>query len=143
MTTATVTRLSSSESELAWAFPKVSSGLLPLGSRVLVQIRRVRETSAGGIVIAHEARETEKWNCMVAKVIELGPLAFRKRDTMQVWPEGVWCQPGDYVRVPKYGGDRIEVPVSGESEPALFVIVNDFEIIAKVTGNPLSVRDYL
>ena len=27
---------------------------------------------------------------------------------MQGWPEGSWCEVGDYIRVPKWGGDRWE-----------------------------------
>lgn len=134
---------SSLSEELEWAFPEVDPGIKPLGSRVLVQIRRVKERSSGGIMLVAESRDTEKWNTQVAKVIELGPLAFRKRDTMELWPEGTWCQPGDFIRAPKYGGDRIEVPVKDEAEPALFVIINDFEVIAKVTGDPLSIKTYL
>jgi hypothetical protein len=80
---------------------------------------------------------------MVAKVVEIGPLAFKKRDTMEPWPEGSWCDVGDYLRVPKWGGDRWEVPVPNEEEPALFMILNDHEIIAKVTGNPLAVKAFV
>jgi hypothetical protein len=82
---------------------------------------------------------------MVAKVIEVGPLAFKHRDTMVAWPEGAWCSAGDYIRVPKWGGDRWEVEVPGEDDedPALFMILNDHEIIAKVTGNPLLMRAFV
>ena len=93
-----------------------------------------------------ETKETEKWQNMVAKVIEIGPLAFRKRDSMEPWPEGSWCEAGDYIRVPKWGGDRWEVKVPGEDDledPALFMILNDHEVIAKVTGNPLEMKAFL
>jgi hypothetical protein len=80
---------------------------------------------------------------MVAKVVEIGPLAFKKRDTMESWPEGSWCEVGDFLRVPKWGGDRWEVEVAENEEPALFMILNDHEIIAKVTGDPLKVRAFV
>ena len=83
---------------------------------------------------------------MVGKVIELGPLAFKKRDTMEPWVEGVWCEVGDYLRVPKWGGDRWEVPVPGEDgveDPVLFMVINDHEVIAKITGNPLAVKAFI
>jgi hypothetical protein len=83
---------------------------------------------------------------MVAKVVEIGPLAFKHRDTMKDWPEGSWCVAGDYIRVPKWGGDRWEVKVPGDDEledPALFMILNDHEIIAKVTGDPLAMKAFL
>jgi hypothetical protein len=61
---------------------------------------------------------------------------------MDPWPEGSWCTPGDYVRVPKYGGDRWEVPLSN-GESALFVIFNDLDIIGQVTGDPLAIRAFI
>ena len=130
--------------EIAWAFPSVDPGAKPLGGRILVQLRRTKRTVTGaGIILVEETRETEKWNNMVAKVIEIGPLAFKKRDTMEPWPEGSWCEIGDYIRVPKWGGDRWEVEVEGEEEKALFMILNDHEVIAKVTGNPLEMKAFL
>ena len=132
--------------ELAWAFPSVDPGAKPLGGRILVQLRRTKKkTSGSGIILVEETKETEKWQNMVAKVIHVGPLAFKHRDTMQSWPEGSWCEPGDFIRVPKWGGDRWEVSVPNEpdEDPALFAVFNDHEMIAKVTGDPLTMRAYL
>lgn len=122
-----------------WAFPDVDSGIEPLGGRVLVQLRRVKMTTDSGIVLPNEAREFEKFNTQVAKVVEIGPLAFKKKDTMEPWPEGFWADIGDFVRVPKYGGDRFEVAIDNEpNEPALFMLINDHELIAKIKGDPLN-----
>jgi co-chaperonin GroES (HSP10) len=132
--------------ELEWAFPSVDPGAKPLGGRILVQLRRTKKkTSGSGIILVEETKETEKWQNMVALVIHVGPLAFKHRDTMQSWPEGSWCEPGDFIRVPKWGGDRWEVEVPGQpdEDPALFAVFNDHEMIAKVTGNPLNMRAYL
>ncbi|NDF92816.1 MAG: co-chaperone GroES [Betaproteobacteria bacterium] len=135
------------DAEIAWAFPSVDPGAKPLGGRILVQIRRSKKkTTKGGIMLIEETKETEKWNTQVAKVIEIGSLAFRHRDSMKSWPEGSWCEVGDYIRVPKWGGDRWEVKVPGEDsneDPALFMIINDHEVIAKITGNPLETRAFL
>jgi len=138
--------VASSEAELAWAFPSVDPGAKPLGARILVQLRRTKKkTTSAGIILVEETKETEKWNNMVAKVIAVGPLAFKKRDTMEDWPEGSWCEVGDYLRVPKWGGDRWEVAVEGEpdEDKALFMVLNDHEVIAKVTGNPLEMRAFI
>jgi len=132
--------------DLAWAFPEVDPQAKPLGARILVQLKRTKKTTASGFIILQETKETEKWQNMVAKVLIIGPLAFKNRDTMQPWPEGSWCEVGDYVRVPKWGGDRWEVPVPNESpneEQALFMILNDHEVIATVTGDPLTMKAYL
>jgi co-chaperonin GroES (HSP10) len=136
-----------SEAELAWAFPSVEPGAKPLGGRILVQLRRTKKRTTGaGIILVEETKETEKWNNMVAKVVAIGPIAFCHRDTMQPWPEGSWVSVGDYIRVPKWGGDRWEVKIPGEDDledPALFMILNDHEVIAKVTGDPLAMRAFI
>ncbi len=99
--------VASNEAELAWAFPSVDPGAKPLGGRILVQLRRTKKkATSAGIILVEETKETEKWNNMVAKVVEIGPLAFKKRDTMEPWPEGSWCEVGDFLRVPKWGGVR-------------------------------------
>ncbi len=135
------------EAELAWAFPSVDPGAKPLGGRILVQLRRTKKkATSAGIILVEETKETEKWNNMVAKVISLGPLAFRNRDTMETWPEGTWVKEGDYIRVPKWGGDRWEVKVPGDDDledPALFMILNDHEVIAVLTGDPLAMKAFI
>ena len=124
------------------AFPEANPGIVPFGSRVLVQIRTPKTKTASGIIIDNGSRDTEKWNTQVARVVSVGALAFKNRNTMDPWPEGSWRGPGDYVRVPKYGGDRWEVPLAN-GESALFVIFNDLDIIIQVTGDPLAIRAFI
>ena len=134
------------EQELKWAFPDVSPGQKPFGGRVVVQLRRIKKTTASKIILVAETKETEKWQNMIGKVVEIGPLAFKNRDTMQPWPEGSWASVGDYVRVPKWGGDRWEREVpneEGNEDPVLFMTINDHELIAKVTDDPLSFKAYV
>ena len=135
------------QAEIDWAFPVVDPGAKPLGGRILVQLRRTKKkATSAGIILVEETKETEKWNNMVAKVLIIGPLAFKNRDTMESWPEGSWVSVGDYIRVPKWGGDRWEVKVPGEDDledPALFMVLNDHEIIASVTGDPLAMKAFL
>ena len=134
------------EQTLEEAFPEVNPLIKPLGGRVLVQMRAVKEkVTKAGIYIPEETKETEKWNNMVAKVIYIGPLAFRNRDTMVEWPEGIWAKEGDYVRVPKWGGDRWEVDyeINGQKGKALFAMFNDHELIGLVTGDPLQIKAFV
>lgn len=130
--------------ELAWAFPDVAPGQQPYGGRVIVQLRRIKK-KAGRIIIVDETKENEKWNNMIGKVVYIGPLAFKNRDTMASWPEGSWANVGDFVRVPRWGGDRWERPVPNEDgkDPVLFMTINDHELIAKVTDDPLSFKAYV
>lgn len=133
--------------ELAWAFPGVNPGMAPLGGRVVVQLRRIKKTATGSrIILVAETKENEKWQNMIGKVVAIGPLAYKNRDTMTSWPEGAWAEVGDFVRVPKWGGDRWEIksPTDDENEdPVLFMTINDHEVIAKVTSNPLSFKAYV
>jgi len=131
------------------AFPEVDPGLTPFGSRVLVQKRSPRAVTKGGIIVTGDTQETEFWNTQVAKVIRLGPVAFKNRDTLEAWKEGEWCKEGTYVRVPKYGGDKWFVDVSDSLslstgvEQACFVLYNDLDLIGEITCNPLDVIAYL
>ena len=131
--------------ELAWAFPDVKPGMAPFGGRVIVQLRRIKKKT-GRIVLVEETKENEKWNNMIGKVVAVGPLAYKNRDTMQSWPEGSWIEIGDFIRVPRWGGDRWERNVPGEEDqedPVLFMTINDHEVIAKITDDPLSFKTYV
>jgi len=124
------------------AFPKVDAGHTPLGERVMVQIRKAVQKTKGGIIISVETQKTEHDNTQVGKLIAVGPLAFRNRDTGAKWPEGDWASVGDYVRCPKYGGDRWEVKDSlGES--VVCAIFKDTDLIAKVTADPRTIRAFI
>jgi co-chaperonin GroES (HSP10) len=134
-----------SQADLDWAFPKISSGMEPFGGRIIVQLRRIKKKTER-IVLVQETKDNEKWNNMIGKVIAVGPLAYKNRDTLQSWPEGSWAQAGDYVRVPKWGGDRWEIKVpsgNDDDDPVLFMTLNDHELIAKVVANPLSFKAYV
>jgi co-chaperonin GroES (HSP10) len=131
------------ENAMAEAFPAVDAGIQPFGSRVLIQIRTPKKKTSGGIILDIGTQDTEKWNTQIGKVISLGPLAFKNRNDMTAWPEGAWCQAGEFVRVAKYGGDRWEVKVPDTDESAMFVIFNDLDIIGQVTGDPLKIKAFI
>lgn len=133
--------LSMSYDSIEDAFPEVDPGIIPFGSRVMVQVRRAKSQTSGGIFIPEEARKTEASNTQVAKVAAIGPLAYKNRNTMESWPEGNWCQIGDFVRTPKYGGDRWTVKFNDEEIE--FVIFNDLDIIGKVTIDPTQIRAFI
>ncbi len=130
------------EDAMKEAFPAVEAGIRPFGSRVLVQIRTPKKKSSGGIILSNDTQDTEKWNTQIAKVISLGPLSFKNRNTMESWPEGDWCTVGEFVRVAKYGGDRWEV-IAPDGEVALFVIFNDLDILGQVLGDPLAIKAFI
>jgi co-chaperonin GroES (HSP10) len=129
--------------DLREAFPVVDPGAVPLGARVLVQMRLPKKKmTSSGIILAAETVDTEKAQNPVGKVVSIGPLAFKKRDTMESWPEGSWVEVGDFVRVPRWTGDRWEIQVN-KDEIVQFMLMNDHEIIAKLTSNPLEMRAFI
>jgi len=144
-----IARPSFSYASLEDAFPTVDPGLEPYGSRVLVQIRLAKKRTAGGIYVPTESRGVEHDLTQIAKVIKCGPLAFKNRDKGVQWIEGAWCEAGEYVRVPRYGGDRWGVLPKSHSGPATdgdyveFVVFDDLDLIGKVTCDPLSVVAYI
>lgn len=132
-----------SYADLEEAFPPCDPGVEPYGSRILVQVRTPKKVTKGGIHLISDARETEAWTTQVGKVIAVGPLAFKNRTTMEPWPEGAWCGVGEFVRIPRYGGDRWTVKVLGSEDPAMIVIFNDLDILGRVSGDPLAVKAFL
>lgn len=111
-------------------FPEVYPGFKPQGNRILVQLRKAKDVSKGGIILVGDTKATEKWNEVIAKVVSHGPLAYKDINTLQPWPEGAWAEPGDLVRVIKYGGDRWAVP-HGDGE-VVFIVLQDREVIGRI-----------
>jgi co-chaperonin GroES (HSP10) len=137
------TQVAGNSADLQEAFPVVDPGAVPLGARVLVQMRLPKKKmTSSGIILAAETVDTEKAQNPVGKVVAIGPLAFKKRDSMEPWPEGSWVEVGDFVRVPRWTGDRWEIPVS-KDDVVQFMLMNDHEVIAKLTSDPLEMRAFV
>ena len=114
-------------------FPDIDHGIEVAGDRVLVQLRREKNTSKGGIILVDETRQTLRFNETVAKVRQIGPLAYRNLDAdLTPWPEGPWCKEGDLVRTIKYGGDRFVVQPDDEGAPVVFITIQAREIISRI-----------
>jgi hypothetical protein len=127
--------------EMEVAFPDVDPGIIPFGYLVLLQLRTPRKLSKHGLIIPDEVRDGERFRIQTGLVRAMGPAAFRRRDTLEPWVEGNWCQLGHFVRCPMYGGDRwiVRVPGGQPDEHAVFIICKDTDLIGRVTGNPLAV----
>lgn len=132
------------DSTIEQAFPTIDPGMTPLGARIILQLKSTSNKSKSGIVLVSETKEVEKWNVQTARVISLGPLAFRNRDTGSLWTEGQWVKEGDYVRISRWDGDRFYVPDPNDKDSQVTcVILNDHQVIAKITGNPLEQKAFL
>lgn len=150
MSTAKVTKLPVPDAALE-AFPEVPCGHQPFGQYVIVQLRLSKKVSAGGILLTDYDQDTEKDNTQVAKVVAIGSGAFKRRSDGEPWPEGVWFKVGDFVRCPKYGGDRWTVKgqipeirratttVPARIEPVEFAMFKELDCRAGV-DDPMGVK---
>lgn len=131
------------DKEVLEQFPQIVPKVMPLGARVLCQLISTKKKTTSGIFLVEETKETERWNNQVARVLAIGPLAFCNRDTGEPWKEGTWAEPGDFVIVPRWGGQRRTVKNGVGEDPIYFVTVNDHEIVERVYGNPLDLETYV
>jgi co-chaperonin GroES (HSP10) len=113
-------------------FPVIDCGVEVVGDRVLVQLRREKTTSKGGIILVDETKQTLRFNETVAKVVQVGPLAYKNLDDLSPWVEGPWCKEGDLVRTIKYGGDRFVVNPEDGGAPVVYITLQAREIISKI-----------
>lgn len=116
-------------------FPQVEPGATPAGAKILVQLRTVKEKTAGGIVLVEETKEFNNGNTQIGRVVAVGGIAFRDRSTGQEWKEGAWAAVGDLVILPRWGGFRFEIPISGTQDKAIFAIFDDTSVQMTVQSN--------
>lgn len=114
-------------------FPAVEAGVKPFGTRVLVQLRTVKEKTKSGIVLVEETKQFNNETTVIGRIVAKGNIAYCNRETGLPWPEGVWCEVGEIVLCPKYGGLRFSRPIPGqEGEVARFAVFQDHEIICGI-----------
>lgn len=95
----------------------------PTGWRIAVLPYRGVEKSKGGILMAEETRKKTQLATVCGYVLKVGDLAYK--DT-EKFPNGPWCQEGDWVIFARYAGARLEID-GGEIR-----ILNDDEIVGIV-----------
>jgi len=116
-------------------FPYVDSGREPLGNKITVQLMLVPKKK-GSIILASDTQDFNKNSTVVCRVIKTGQIAYRDRSSGQMWKEGAWCQIGDIVLMPRYGGyNRVEIPLTDDpDQTVIFCSYNDYDVIDKVVG---------
>lgn len=124
------------------AFPKVNPGVKPYGHRVLVQLKSSALKTVGGIILGEDATQTEFDNTKVAKVVAIGPGAFRSRDTNQLWPEGAWAGIGDYVRIPLHTNSQNSWTVQHDDVRIGFAIIDDLQLLGE-QPDPFYIKAFL
>lgn len=131
----------SREAELEYAFPDVDPNHVAVGHKIVVQLRRPKR-KISSIHLADETIDAQNARVQVGKVISLGPVCFKKRDTLEPWPEKDWCKPGDYIRVPMYGSNTwfVDGPEATPDAVAVkFALIQDHEILG-IVPDPLKLN---
>lgn len=128
-----------STDKLLELFPDFTCPIQPIDERVTVQIQSARE-KVGGLFLATETQDNERWHQQTAKVVALGERAFTHKNGLKLPDPFTAYGVGDFVRVPLYGGDKVEVRTELENVTALFVTYKWYEVIGKITGDPLVIK---
>ena len=116
-------------------FPEVDPGVKPCGPKILVQLRTVKEKTAGGIFLPEETKQFNNGNTQIGRIVAVGGIAFCDRSSGEAWKEGAWARVDDLVIVPRWGGFRIEVPVPDSDEKAIFCVFDDTNVQLVVEKN--------
>ena len=74
------------------------------GFHVLVRPVSVKSKTKGGIFIPDSTKDDMSYLTTVGKVIALGELAYKDMDK---FPNGAWCNVGDYVCYGKHAGTKL------------------------------------
>lgn len=74
------------------------------GYHVLVRPVTIRETTKGGIMLPDSVKNDIAYLTTVGKVLSLGDLAYKDEDK---FPNGNWCNVGDYVCYTKHAGQKL------------------------------------
>lgn len=102
----------------------------PVGYQLLVIKPKIEEKTEGGIIKPHDFLRKEEAGSVLGMVLKLGDLAYKDE---KKFPNGPWCQEGDFVLIGTYRGSRFSV--DGEE----FTILYDDQILATVK-NPAGIN---
>ena len=98
----------------------------PTGYRILILPFTLPEVTKGGIHIAKATLDKERLATVVGYVVAMGPDAY---GDLNKFPEGAWCNEGDWVIFGRYAGARFQI------EGGDMRLLNDDEILATI-GDP-------
>ena len=96
---------------------------IPTGWRIAILPYRGNKTSKGGILFSDETQKRTQLATNVGYVLRVGDLAYADQTK---FPNGPWCQKGDWVIFGRYAGSRIQID-GGEIR-----LLNDDEILGVV-----------
>ena len=102
-----------------------TSGIVPTEFKVLILPKEVEEKTAGGIILAPQTTNAEKYATIEGAIVAISHLAFTYA-TEAEW-DGRKPKPGQRVIFAKYAGVRHKAKDGKE-----YLLVNDKDIVATV-----------
>ena len=78
----------------------------PVGYRLLIALPRVEDEYDSGLVKADQTKHAEMVLSMMGAVIDMGEQAYADKER---FPNGPWCQVGDFVMFRPNSGTRFRV----------------------------------
>lgn len=105
----------------------LEGGLEPATNKVVVCPDQVEEYTSGGIALPPETLEREVMAQIFAKVVAIGPDAWKKGNFVRP------CEVGDRVMIAKYTGQLFTGP-----DQRRYRIIHDLDIIGRVTAEGVS-----
>jgi len=86
---------------------KVASKLpKPQGYKVLIGVPEMSDKTDGGVIMPDGIRSAEETASIIGFVVELGPDAYADKSK---FPNGPYCNEGDFVIFRSYSGTRFKV----------------------------------
>nr|ASN63677.1 co-chaperonin GroES [uncultured virus] len=95
----------------------------PVGYKLLIAIPELNEKTDGGVFMPDNLKQMEETASIIGYVIKIGAEAYSDPTK---FPEGPWCEEGDFIIFRSYSGTRFKV--MGKE----FRIINDDTVEAVV-----------
>jgi co-chaperonin GroES (HSP10) len=103
--------------------------LYPCGWFLLVQEKPAINKTAGGILLAPETQDAERYLTTTGKVVAMGPDCYGSEN----FHGHRWCEIGDTVMFHKHAGYRIELKADEGDDPPRFRLLKDNDVFANVS----------
>jgi len=103
--------------------------LQPTGWFLLVKEKKPVNKTAGGILLAAETQDAERYLTTTGRVVAMGPDCYGSES----FHGHRWCEIGNDVMFHKHAGYRIELKSEDPDDPPRFRLLKDNDVFARVS----------
>lgn len=105
-----VSNVANYETHAANVIEDATKNIKVSGYRLLIILPKMKERSAGGIIIDDQLLDKEKLAACIGYVAQAGPDAYADP---KKFPKGPFCKEGDWVIFKSYSGTRLKSTLNG------------------------------